>query len=455
MSDTLGAVKVQADLCNLSQESKRTEVFLSIGIVYAVAALLVGMRISGKILTNHVSMDDWIVVTALLLLALPVGCVMSMTKIGFGRHLWDLQDGQLLRILRYCKPSLSRFLCQNILMKTVWIAQSFYVLVLALIKISLIYFYLEIFTSRQFRISAYVILVYITINSLIIFFLTIFSCYPVSAFWDRDKKGTCLNVQALAYANSGSAIVQDVILLILPLVFLRHLQMERNRKIVVGFMFMIGTFGCIATMIRLKALLGFKISLDPTWDYVPSVIWTELELAAGFACVSLPTIRKLFIRMLPPSFKKFLSTITRSSRSPSSQDPVPSQSRSWRKPASWKYVGSDGKKHDSTGRGDGMSLHSYDSRAPSAQNYVKPGTEAVFTKFPCSTKSLNIDYDHSNPLELGDSNEPILGRSLPSHGRRDSRPTAFSPVADIGCLPDGSWSDPDVAEESGRVRYAS
>jgi hypothetical protein len=103
MVDTLGAVKVQSDICNFSQASKRTEMFMCTGIIYPLAIFLVALRIAGKLVSKHVSMDDWLVVAALLLLALPVGCVLEMTKIGFGKHLWNLQDGDLLRILRFCK----------------------------------------------------------------------------------------------------------------------------------------------------------------------------------------------------------------------------------------------------------------------------------------------------------------------------------------------------------------
>jgi hypothetical protein len=103
MADTLGAIKVQADICNFSRESKRTEMFMYTGIIYPLAIFLVALRIAGKIVLKHLSMDDGLVVSSLLLLALPVGCVLEMTKIGFGKHLWDLQDGELLRILRFCK----------------------------------------------------------------------------------------------------------------------------------------------------------------------------------------------------------------------------------------------------------------------------------------------------------------------------------------------------------------
>jgi hypothetical protein len=112
MSDTLGSVKVQSDLCGFSQASKRTDMFMYTGIIYPLAILLVALRIAGKIVSKHISMDDWLVVAALLLLALPVGCVLEMTKIGFGKHLWNLEDGKLLRILRFCR-SLRQILVQS------------------------------------------------------------------------------------------------------------------------------------------------------------------------------------------------------------------------------------------------------------------------------------------------------------------------------------------------------
>lgn len=43
------------------------------------------------------------VVAALFLTAIPLGCVLDMALKGFGEHLWNLEDGKLLPILRYCK----------------------------------------------------------------------------------------------------------------------------------------------------------------------------------------------------------------------------------------------------------------------------------------------------------------------------------------------------------------
>jgi hypothetical protein len=120
------------------------------------------------------------------------------------------------------------------------VAWSSYVIVLGLIKVSLVLFYLEIFNMPSFKILAYIFLACIVVNSTVIFFLTIFICSPIDSFWDRNKKGKCMDLQGIAYANSACAIAQDITLMVLPLLFISRLQMQRRRKIAVGIMFAIG-----------------------------------------------------------------------------------------------------------------------------------------------------------------------------------------------------------------------
>jgi hypothetical protein len=184
-----------------------------------------------------------------------------------------------------------------------------------LLKVSLLLFYLEIFTTPGFRKTAYCALGFILVNNCVVFFITVFACKPISLFWDRNiKTGRCINIQALGYTVSASAMVQDIILLVLPLTFLRQLQMKRARKIAVGFMFALGTFGTVATAMRLPSLSTFKISIDPTWDYVAVTKWSQLELAICFICISLPSIRVLVSKVVPTSVKDFLSSKTGTSK---------------------------------------------------------------------------------------------------------------------------------------------
>ncbi|KAF2014114.1 hypothetical protein BU24DRAFT_441763 [Aaosphaeria arxii CBS 175.79] len=320
MSDILDTARVQAVMCNLSTEDKSHDVMLYISLNYAVAFTFVTMRFVGKLLSKRITPDDWIIVGAMLLAALPSGCIITMTKIGFGKHLWNLEHGQLKECLRLF-----------------YVAWSSYILVLGLIKVSLIMFYVQIFQYPKFRVIAYTILVYIVLSTLVIFLATIFTCTPIPSFWNRDINGKCLDINALAYANSANAIAHDVILLILPLVCIRKLNMARYRKIAVGAMFCIGTFGCITTIVRLHSLLTFKIGMDPTWDYVPVTIWTGLELGSGFVCVSLPSIRILLKMILPKRCLNFFTSIKSNSSRDQGLVENPSQ-KEYRRDGIWNIA---------------------------------------------------------------------------------------------------------------------
>lgn len=61
------------------------------------------LRIAGKAVSKRLAWDDAMVVAALLLTIIPLGCVLDMAIKGFGEHLWNLEDGKLLPILRYRK----------------------------------------------------------------------------------------------------------------------------------------------------------------------------------------------------------------------------------------------------------------------------------------------------------------------------------------------------------------
>ena len=53
-------------------------------------------------------------------------------------------------------------------------------------------------------------------------------------------KGHCLDVNKLAYANSAMSMIQDVILVILPIPVVLKMNLEKKKKIGVAFMFALG-----------------------------------------------------------------------------------------------------------------------------------------------------------------------------------------------------------------------
>ena len=120
MADSLGTAKVQAELCNLPHESKSGILFASLTTVYATVCLFVALRLATRVLTQRVRIDDLVILAALLLATvayasaykstfstLGLTIVITNAKVvvqnNFGKHLWDLQPGQLQEALKYCK----------------------------------------------------------------------------------------------------------------------------------------------------------------------------------------------------------------------------------------------------------------------------------------------------------------------------------------------------------------
>jgi hypothetical protein len=160
---------------------------------------------------------------------------------GFGKHIWDLADGGLLDILRSRNfPCLTTKDIFNSWL--VYVAESFYVVTLASTKISVLLLYLRIFPHEPFRYAASATIGMIALSTVVIFFMTVFSCHPVAFFWNRDiGGGTCININKLAYANSAMSIIQDLLIVALPLPVLVKLNMGKKKKIGVGFMFTVGS----------------------------------------------------------------------------------------------------------------------------------------------------------------------------------------------------------------------
>ncbi|PVI03421.1 hypothetical protein DM02DRAFT_485897, partial [Periconia macrospinosa] len=291
MRDIERSVKVQASICHLSSESRRHQTAMYLALAEAFATAFIILRIAGKYVSKRLGKDDLLLVVTYLLSFVTLGTTIMILHLGFGEHIWNLKEGNLLRILRLY-----------------WISAIIYIGMLAMLKTTLILFYLEFFTFSRFRFIAYGVTAYIFVNTAIIIFLAGFICRPLQMFWNRGiKTGKCMDIPTVGNVVSGSAIAQDIILLILPLAFLHRLHMPLSRKIGLTVIFCVGIFGCIATTIRLLENPKFKISLDPTWEYVPGTIWTVVELAAIYGCVSLPSIRIFLVYILPDGFKASFS----------------------------------------------------------------------------------------------------------------------------------------------------
>jgi len=77
MQESLDTARVQAVLCDMSDESQRLDMFMWTGVIYSMAVVFVVLRIVGKLVNKRLAMDDYIVVFALVLCAVPAGCTLA------------------------------------------------------------------------------------------------------------------------------------------------------------------------------------------------------------------------------------------------------------------------------------------------------------------------------------------------------------------------------------------
>ena len=113
-------------------------------------------------------------------------------------------------------------------------------------KVAVLLQFLEIFIPRPLRPRnrrAYAIYILITLNVLfftIALFVKIFQCYPRKKIWNPKVKGHCLNYPAILLSVGSVNVVDDLLILTMPVLWTWELQMRRARKIGVLCIFATG-----------------------------------------------------------------------------------------------------------------------------------------------------------------------------------------------------------------------
>lgn len=125
-----------------------------------------------------------------------------------------------------------------------YVMEVIYFALVALLKMSLLFFYLRIFPASRLRQLIWGTIIFNAIFGIVFVFVGIFQCKPISHYWrhwDGEDKGTCVNVNALAWANAAISIALDVWMIALPMSQVVKLNLHWKKKVGVGMMFGVGT----------------------------------------------------------------------------------------------------------------------------------------------------------------------------------------------------------------------
>ena len=113
-----------------------------------------------------------------------------------------------------------------------------------LTKLSLLLFYLPLFTTPNCRTKTYSIIRFLIVF-LMLFYLTnlliaIWPCIPRSKLWTPTKTGNCVNYKTLFITSGTINTVADFVLLLLPLTQVQRQPISRRRGIGVTFILVLG-----------------------------------------------------------------------------------------------------------------------------------------------------------------------------------------------------------------------
>ncbi|KAF7520463.1 hypothetical protein G7054_g12746 [Neopestalotiopsis clavispora] len=265
------------------KESRVDEVRIVAIVALALSSAVVTARCIARVqMTKRLWSDDWTAIFATIILLGGAGLELASANLGFGLHFWDVYVTKATRLLQMF-----------------YTIEIFYTWVKLIAKASIIFLYMRVFTARWFRRACYGCLAYCAISLTIFTFVIAFQCSPVEGVWNRFISKKCLDVNAIGYAGAVLSVVEDIVLICLPMPELRKLQISGRKRIGVALMFVLASFATVTSMIRLKFLVQFSTTLDSTFDNVDAIVWSTIELTCIIVCGSLPPLRPWFGKLIP------------------------------------------------------------------------------------------------------------------------------------------------------------
>ncbi|KAJ6011669.1 hypothetical protein N7451_003081 [Penicillium sp. IBT 35674x] len=149
----------------------------------------------------------------------------------------------------------------------------------------------KLVTLEKFRALAYIVAGIVISHGLGVFFAAIFQCSPIAYTWDKAiVGGSCFDQEAFYRYVSPPNIVTDVLILVMPLPYVWKLHTQVGQKVALTGVFLLGSLGTVASVLRMTTFFQDSAMTDPTWTSTKLGIWTILEGGIIIIAACLPSI---------------------------------------------------------------------------------------------------------------------------------------------------------------------
>ncbi|KAK5654646.1 hypothetical protein OQA88_6967 [Cercophora sp. LCS_1] len=177
----------------------------------------------------------------------------------------------------------------------------FYQLCLCLTKLSILAFYLRIFSSRPLeRRLAWATVIAVLLYGVPLLFMSVFQCHPVAGqFFGSPMR--CFSFAPLLIASAALHTATDAWLIILIVPCIVRLDLPGRQKAALAVVLSLSIFVIAASLTRLQLSLRASDKDDGTSvaNTLSFFVMTVLELDLALICASAPTLRLVLARWWP------------------------------------------------------------------------------------------------------------------------------------------------------------
>ncbi|KAF6828749.1 hypothetical protein CPLU01_08300 [Colletotrichum plurivorum] len=241
-------------------------------LVFALIFVVLRVHVRAVVLKKW-GADDTVLVISYTLTVATGAIFLICTRYGLSWHIWSVpvEVQQLGRRLTIA-------------------ATLGYHLTFITIKIAFLLQYRRVFAVPKFRLFCDIMLAFICCFGTAVVVSSIVMAIPT---WNGDTFAMeRYNQTAWWTATSAVHLVTDIVIFLMPMPLLGRLNVNKMQKSALMVTFGIGFLTTAISVVRMTTL-SKVFTRDVTWDVIPALIWSEVELCCAVVCACIPTLRPL------------------------------------------------------------------------------------------------------------------------------------------------------------------
>ncbi|KAK4149492.1 Phosphoglucosamine mutase [Chaetomidium leptoderma] len=227
--------------------------------VISTAVVTLRFYVRAKLLRS-VKSEDWCILLALLFTIVSAVFVIEETRYALGRHASTVSPADMIG---YRKASYFQTLCYN--------------LSLCFTKISILLLYLRVLTHNYIR-------------------KVTWAAIGIVGVYNAWGVGMYLIWWALTYLH----IITDFMIFVIPIPVVATMTIPMRQKSGLLFVFCLGLFVCLISVLRTILLNQVFDDEDGTWGLVVIANWSTAEINVAIVCGCMPTLRPILSKVFGP-----------------------------------------------------------------------------------------------------------------------------------------------------------